>query len=141
MVSATAAALTVPQALVDAMVEHARMELPNEACGVLSGSLAEGRAVSFHPARNAAESPLRYNLDPDDLVRITFEIDDAGADVVGIFHSHVASAAVPSPTDRRQAFYPDAFYVLAGLTDPDQPEVRAWRIRDGEVEEAALTVE
>jgi proteasome lid subunit RPN8/RPN11 len=141
VVSAASPALTVPQALVDAMLEHARMELPNEACGVLSGSLAEGRAVAFHPARNADESPLRYNVDPDDLVRITFEIEDAGADLLGIFHSHVASPAVPSPTDRRQAFYPDAFYVLASLSDADRPEVRAWRIRDGSVEEAELTVE
>ncbi|MFN2483656.1 MAG: Mov34/MPN/PAD-1 family protein [Candidatus Limnocylindria bacterium] len=136
-----ATTLTIPLALVESMIEHARMELPNEACGVLSGSLAEGRVVGFHPARNVDESPLRYNVDADDLVRITFEIEDGGADLLGIFHSHVASPAVPSDTDRRQAFYPDAFYVLVSLTDTDSPDLRAWRIRDGDVSEAPLTIE
>ncbi|MDQ3879686.1 MAG: M67 family metallopeptidase [Chloroflexota bacterium] len=141
MTQTAAGALIVPRPVADAMLDHARADLPNEACGILSGSLADRRAVAFHPARNADESPLRYNVDPDDLVRITFEIDDAGADVVGIFHSHVASAAVPSETDRRQAFYPDAFYVLASLTDRDHPDLRAWHIRHGRVEEAGLRVE
>jgi proteasome lid subunit RPN8/RPN11 len=65
-------------------------------------------------------------------------IDDAGEDLVAIFHSHVASPAVPSPTDRRQAKYPDAVYLLATLMDPDatpMQALRAWRISDGDVTE------
>ena len=131
----------IPRPVVEAVLAHARAEMPNEACGLLSGSLADGRAVTFHPTRNAEESPLRYNVDPDDLVRVTFEIDEVGADLVAIFHSHVASPAVPSETDRRLAFYPDAFYVIASLTDPERPDLRAWRIRDGAVDEAPLTIE
>ena len=133
--------LTLPQAVVDAMLAHAAAELPNEACGIVSGARAEARAIAFHPTRNAEESPLRYNIHPEDLVRVTFEIDDAALDLIGIFHSHVASPAVPSETDRRLAFYPDAFYVLAGLGDRNGPDLRAWRIVDGEVSEAALTIE
>lgn len=140
MVTAGAGALILPGALADAMLAHSRAEMPNEACGLLSGSLEQGLAVGFHPTRNEEESPLRYNVHPDDLVRVTFEIDDAGADLLGIFHSHVASPAVPSETDRRLAFYPDAFYVLANLTDLERPELRAWRIRDGEVTEAPLEI-
>ena len=136
MVRAAVGALILPGALADAMLAHSRAEMPNEACGLLSGSLEQGLAVGFHPTRNEEESPLRYNVHPDDLVRVTFEIDDAGADLLGIFHSHVASPAVPSETDRRLAFYPDAFYVLANLTDLERPELRAWRIRDGEGTEA-----
>jgi proteasome lid subunit RPN8/RPN11 len=133
--------LTVPADLVEAMVAHARAELPNEACGVLSGSLAEGRALTFHPTRNAEASPLRYSVHPEDLVRVTFEIDDAGSDLVAIFHSHTKSPPVPSATDRRLAFYPDAVYVLASLADPDAPALRAWQLRDGDATEVSLTVE
>jgi proteasome lid subunit RPN8/RPN11 len=136
--------LIIPADLAEAMLVHARAELPNEACGVLSGSLAAGRVVAFHPARNSEASPLRYNVDPEDLVRITFEIDDADQDLVAIFHSHTRSAAVPSATDRRAAMYPEAFYVLATLADPHaEPAtaLRAWRIRDGNVTEATLAVE
>lgn len=136
--------LIIPSDLAEAMLVHAQTELPNEACGILSGSLGAGRVVAFHPARNAEASPLRYNVDPDDLVRITFAIEDAGQDLVAIFHSHTRSRAVPSATDRRAAMYPDAFYVLATLADPDAAAgdaLRVWRIRDGDVSEAELVIE
>lgn len=133
--------LTLSTALAEQLLTHARAELPNEACGLLSGDLASGRAVAFHPARNAEASPLRYNVHPDDLVRIIFEIDDRGENLVAIFHSHTHTPAVPSATDHRTAQYPDAFYLLATLTDPDASAadaLRAWRIRDGESTEVPL---
>lgn len=133
----------MPRLVGEQMLTHARAELPNEACGLLSGSLAEGRATTFHPARNAEASPLRYNVHPDDLVRITFAIDDDGEDLVAIFHSHTLSPAVPSATDRREAMYPDAFYLLASLTDagaPPERALRAWRIHGGQSFEVPLTI-
>lgn len=136
--------LTLPAALADALLAHARTELPNEACGLLGGDLAAGRAVTFHPARNAEASPLRYNVHPEDLVRIVFAIEDAGQDLVAIFHSHTHSPAVPSATDRRSAQYPDPFYLLATLADPDAAParaLRAWRILGGQSFEVPLRVE
>lgn len=137
-------ALTLTTEIGEALLAHARAELPNEACGLLAGSLAEGRATSFHPARNSEASPLRYNVDPEDLVRITFAIEDAGEDLVGIFHSHTRSPAVPSATDRRAAMYPDVFYLLATLAEPGAPPsraLRAWRIHGGQAFEVSLRLE
>ena len=82
-------------------------------------------------------------MHPDDLVRIVFGIEDAGEDLVAIFHSHTRSPAVPSATDRRTARYPDAVYLLATLADPDAAPVdalRAWRIRDGVSTEIGLRI-
>jgi proteasome lid subunit RPN8/RPN11 len=135
--------LALPAVVADELMRHARAELPNEACGLLSGSLASGRATAFHAARNVEASPLRYNVHPEDLVRITFAIEDAGEDLVAIFHSHTRSAAVPSATDRRSAMYPDAFYLLASLADADAPPdraLRAWRIYRGQAFEVPLTI-
>ena len=135
--------LALPAAVAEQLMSHARAELPNEACGLLSGSLTSGRATAFHPARNVEASPLRYNVHPEDLVRITFAIEDAGQDLVAIFHSHTRSAAVPSATDRRTAMYPDAFYLLASLADADAPPaqaLRAWRIDAGQAFEVPLTI-
>ena len=135
--------LVVPRSVAEELLAHARAELPNEACGLLSGSLASGRATQFHPARNAEASPLRYNVHPEDLVRITFAIEDAGEELVAIFHSHTLSPAVPSATDLRAAMYPDPFYLLASLADPDaSPEgaLRAWRIQGGLSSEVPLTI-
>ena len=135
--------LALTSSLADELMRHARSELPNEACGLLSGSLATGRATRFHPARNAEASPLRYNVHPEDLVRITFAIEDAGEELVAIFHSHTRSAAVPSATDRRTAMYPDPFYLLASLSDPDAlpaSALRSWRISRGQAFEVPLTI-
>lgn len=136
--------LTLPAALAEEMLAHARAELPNEACGILAGSLADGRATAYHPARNGETSPYVYNVHPDDLVRIVLGIDDAGQDLVAIFHSHTHTPAVPSPTDRRQAMYPDAIHILATLMDADaepMQALRAWRILHSEVIEVPLRIE
>jgi len=133
----------VPRAVAVELMAHARGELPNEACGLLAGSLAAGRANSYHRARNADASPLRYSVHPEDLVRITFAIEEAGEELVAIFHSHTHSPAVPSATDRRAAMYPDQFYVIASLADPDAPPdraLRAWRIIRGHAFEVPLTI-
>jgi [CysO sulfur-carrier protein]-S-L-cysteine hydrolase len=136
--------LTISDALADELLAHARSEVPNEACGILSGSAADGRATRYHPARNADASPYVYTVHPDDLVRIVLGIEDVGDDLVAIFHSHTHTPAEPSPTDRRQAMYPDAVYLLATLIDPSTEPMeafRAWRIRDGEATEVLLRIE
>ncbi len=136
--------LVLPRVVADELLAHARAELPNEACGLVSGSLATGHATRFHPARNLEASPLRYNVHPEDLVRITFAVEDAGEELVAIFHSHTHSPAVPSATDLRAAMYPEPFYLLASLAQPDAPPasaLRAWRIAAGEALEVPLSIE
>ena len=135
--------LTVPSPIANELLVHARSELPNEGCGLVSGDLAAGRVTRYHPARNVEASPLRYNVHPDDLVRIVFGIEEAGEDLVAIFHSHTRTAAVPSPMDRRTALYPGVFYLLATLVDPGATPasaLRAWRIHGGQSFEVPLRI-
>jgi [CysO sulfur-carrier protein]-S-L-cysteine hydrolase len=132
--------LSMPRALAEELLRHARAEAPNEACGLLAGDVGAGTASAYHPARNAAESPYVYSVHPEDLVRIVIGIEDGGQDLVAIFHSHARTAAVPSPTDRREARYP-VVYLVATLSDPEASaaeSLRAWRIDDGESREVAL---
>ena len=136
--------LTISRSLADELLGHAKAEVPNEACGLLSGDLASGLATRYHAARNAERSPYVYTVHPDDLLRIVLGIDDDGEDLVAIFHSHTHTPAIPSPTDRRQARYPGVFYLLASLTDPDAPPdvaLRAWRIIDGDSREEPLRID
>lgn len=139
----------LPVAIRDALVAHARAEYPNEACGLIAGTAqaAEGGAATrWYPTRNRAASPLRYEIHPDDLLRVSLEIDDADQVTWGIVHSHVRSPARPSPTDVGLALYPDALYLLVSLAG-DQADlitgaesVRAWRIVDSAVFEVGLDV-
>lgn len=143
MVTDAAGGLALTAEVADVMLAHARGELPNEACGLLSGDLAAGQGTRYHTARNAEASPLRYNVHPDDLVRIVFAIDEAGEDLVAIFHSHTHTAAVPSSTDRRTAQYPGVFYLVATLADREASPataLRAWRIHGGQAYEVPLRI-
>lgn len=130
--------LTLPRSYVDEMIAHAREEAPNECCGIIAG--ADGRPVKLYRARNAEASPYRYNVDPQDLLRIYREADANGWEFLVIYHSHTHTEAYPSPTDVRLAAWPDAYYVLVSLQHPDRPVVRAFRIRDGQVTEEELHV-
>jgi proteasome lid subunit RPN8/RPN11 len=138
----------LPAEIRAAMVEQARAEYPNEACGLIVGERAAaaegGRALRYEPARNKAASPYRYELDPADLLRLTIATDDAGEVFWGIVHSHTHSPAVPSPTDVGLAFYPDALYLLVTLAEDQadpatgEPGIRAWRIVGGAVHEVTI---
>jgi proteasome lid subunit RPN8/RPN11 len=97
-------------------------------------------ATGIHPAENLAASPLRFEVDGPVLFRMLDEIEDGGAELGAIYHSHTRSAPYPSQTDINLAFYPEALYVIVGVAG-EEPDVRAWRIRDGGVEEARLEVQ
>jgi [CysO sulfur-carrier protein]-S-L-cysteine hydrolase len=130
--------MKLSRALYDEMVEHARAEAPNECCGMVATS--NGEAIKVYPAVNAAASPLRYEIDGAEQYRIQMDIDDAGHDLGAIYHSHTRSKPYPSQTDINLAFYPEALYVIVGLAG-EEPEVRAFEIRDGQVTEAELEVQ
>ena len=132
------------------IIEHARAGYPNEACGLIIGSATAadgGRALRFLPTRNAAASPSRYEIDSGELLAATLEAEAIDGEIWAIVHSHLHTAARPSPTDIGLAFYPDPLYILVSLSpaeaDPTsgQPGIRAWRIVGGEVFEVALEVE
>src|SRR5947209_19978835 len=99
----------------------------------------DGAAVRVYRATNAAASPLRYEIDGAEQYRIQMEIEDSDLDLGAIYHSHPRTEPYPSQTDINLAFYPDALYVIVGLGG-GEPEVRAFRIRDGQVGETELAV-
>jgi proteasome lid subunit RPN8/RPN11 len=136
------ASVTVPATLIEAIVEHARAEDPNEACGVIVGDRPAadgGGALRVVATRTKAASPYRYEIHPDDRLRLTIEIDDANEVFWAIVHSHVRSPAYPSPTDVGLAFYPDALYVLVSLAE-QEPALGAFRIVEGAIHAVELLV-
>ncbi len=136
------AAVRLSPEIIEAIVDHARADDPNEACGLLIGDRPAadgGVALRFEPTRNKAASPYRYEIHPDDLLRLTIATDDADQAFWGIVHSHVRSPAYPSPTDVGLAFYPDALYVLVSL-QADQPALGAFRIVGGAIHPVEIVV-
>lgn len=120
----------------DELAEHAGEDAPNECCGVLWGR--DGALEGVARAENLRRSPYGYELDPKALLRAN-ELDDEGFEV-GIYHSHPRSAAEPSQTDINLATYPHWSYLIVSLAE-DEPDIRAWRISDGRVDEERIEVE
>jgi proteasome lid subunit RPN8/RPN11 len=134
------ASAAIPPAIRDDVVDWLREALPNEGCGVLvSDRYAEdgGVPTRFVGMQNVAQSPFRYIMDSDELLRVSLQIDDDDEVVWAVVHSHVASPPYPSPTDIGLAAYPDAIYLLASFAS-EPPEVRGWTIVDGAVNEVVL---
>jgi proteasome lid subunit RPN8/RPN11 len=120
------------------ILEHGLREFPNECCGVIAAR--EGSPVKVFPMKNADASPATYRLDGREQLQVFREMEDNGLDLWAIFHSHTHSQAYPSETDIRQAFYPEARYLLLSLEDRENPVIRCFFIEDGQVTEEELKI-
>lgn len=117
------------------MIAHARNTAPAECCGLLVGN---GRRIDEAVStRNADTRPTRFLVDPQDHLRLIRTVRGTGREIVGAYHSHPHSAAVPSPTDIAQAWWPELVHVIVSLAEAE-PEVRAWLIEAGAVREVPI---
>jgi proteasome lid subunit RPN8/RPN11 len=132
--------LRIRRDLVDAIVDHARRDHPDEACGVIAGPAGTDRPERFVPMVNAARSPTFYEFDSMDLLNLYREMDDRDEEPVVVYHSHTATEAYPSRTDVSLAAEPAAHYVLVSTRSDDEVEFRSYRIVDGEVDEEEVQV-
>jgi [CysO sulfur-carrier protein]-S-L-cysteine hydrolase len=121
----------------DALVEHSWSDFPYEVCGLL-GVRPDGTCVHY-PIDNAERSMTYYVMDGKQLLRAMREIEDEDWGLA-IYHSHTHTQAYPSATDIRLAAYPDATYLIVTLEDRDRPDIRAFRIVDGEVTERPVEI-
>jgi proteasome lid subunit RPN8/RPN11 len=131
-------ALHLTEDQVKEMIRHAQREYPNEACGLLAGR--DSRVEKVYQMTNAEHSPVTYRLDPEEQFRAFMEIEEAGWELLAIYHSHSHSSAYPSATDLELAFYPDSLYLIISLADRDQPIIRAFRIVEGVVEDERVEI-
>jgi proteasome lid subunit RPN8/RPN11 len=130
----------ISQDLVEEIVAHAREDLPNECCGIVSTS--DGTAVRVYRAINAVPSPVRFEIDPRDLIRIHTDIESSGLEMGSMYHSHVKSPAYPSQTDVNFAQnWPGVVWLIVSLADPEVPDLRGFHITGPEIQEVPLSIE
>jgi [CysO sulfur-carrier protein]-S-L-cysteine hydrolase len=132
--------LTISRVLHDKIVDHARKDHPDEACGVLAGPAGSDTPVRFIAMLNAARSPTFYEFDSGEQFRVWREMDSNDEEAVVIYHSHTATEAYPSRTDISYANEPQAHYVLVSTRSEAETEFRSYRIIDGEVTEEPVSV-
>jgi proteasome lid subunit RPN8/RPN11 len=111
------------------ILAHARESAPQECCGLLLGEDETARRVLR--CRNVHPTPeTRYLVDRGQLFEAFKAAKDFDRELVAIYHSHPRSPAEPSATDRAEAYWPEAAYVLVSLRS-ERPEVFAYRITAG----------
>lgn len=124
-----AAGLQISRVLYEQVIAHCRSRYPKEACGLLAGE--RDMVTQVYPMTNVEDSPIGYAMDPLEQLRTEKQMRQLSQRLVGIFHSHTASAAYPSSVDVRLAISADVSYVLVSLKDQAKPEFKSYRI-DGQ---------
>jgi [CysO sulfur-carrier protein]-S-L-cysteine hydrolase len=143
----------ISRELLEELVAHALEDPGNEVCGVVAVDAAEpaaerpaasepgAEAVSVLRATNIHASPLKFEIDPKELLGLYLAIEADGHVLGAIYHSHVRSRPYPSQTDVNfAANWPGVEWIIVGLVAGEQPEVRSYLIEAGEVREVALEV-
>ncbi len=131
--------LTLKKDLLEKIFKQIKEESPNESCGILAGK--NDRAEKVYAMANIDKSPATYFMDTKEQLLVMKDMRNLGLEMVGIYHSHVASPAYPSAHDVELAFYPEVPYVIISLKDKDNPTVRSFKIEEGKIAEEEVKIE
>ena len=118
---------------------HVERHWPEEACGILAGPGPQVERVYL--IENIRHSRVDYYMDPTQQVNAMLEIESAGWDVSGIFHSHPSGPPQPSATDIDRALYPDAVYIILAPAVGQEWALRGFEIRDGQVRDVPIHIQ
>ena len=124
--------------ILEEMIRHARREPQTECCGLLAGS--DGVITRIFPVSNSLASATAYEIAPMDLFQLFRRLREEGLEHLGHYHSHLRTENFPSERDIAQAYYPDqAYFIISAQVGAPRP-VRAFSIRDGEVQELKIEI-
>ena len=129
--------LIISQQIIDQLFEHAQNGLPEEVCGYLAGN--EREVLRHFPLTNIDHSPEHFSFDPAEQFQVVREVRKSGHVILANYHSHPETPARPSVEDIRLAFDPEISYVIVSLAG-DQPDIKSFRIRNGEVEKEEIKI-
>lgn len=129
----------LPRPLVNQILRHAQSAPEREVCGLLSAR--DGVPHRAYPVDNVADTPDRlFAMDPQGQIDAMRRMREADEALFAIYHSHPHAPAAPSPTDLRDAAYPDAVYLIVSLDTEGVLQMRGFRLRGDAVEDVELEV-
>ncbi len=131
--------LLVPRAILSQVLARAQEALPEEACGLLGG--LEGRVFAHYPGTNIALSPVRYEMDPRQVVEAIQDMLERGWDLVAVYHSHPSGPSGLSHTDLELAYYPESAYLVASPGPVGDWHLRAFHLDESGAVEVEIRVE
>jgi len=131
--------MNISRELLDELIAHVREDPENECCGVVAVELGQpARAARVYRARNVHASPLKFEIEPEELRKLWSACEEIG-ELGAIYHSHVRSEPYPSQTDINFASnWPGVEWIIVALAAGQAPEVRSFLIDGANVQEVPI---
>jgi len=122
--------LKVHKKVLEKIIDHAKKDLPNEACGYLAGN--DGNIVKSYPLTNIDKSHEHFSFDPKEQFETVKAARSEGLKLLAVYHSHPQTPARPSKEDIKLAYDPKISYVIVSVA-MEKSDVRSFLIVDGKV--------
>jgi proteasome lid subunit RPN8/RPN11 len=128
--------MRIDQAHLDAISAHGKRGYPYEVCGVLLGRAGEGRVakVAEMVNRETEQPKIRYQIAPEDLLKLQRESRTEQLEIIGYYHTHPDHPPRPSETDRRIAaggLSDGVFHIVMAVEKGETTRLEtAWVFRD-----------
>jgi len=123
------------------ILEYARQELPNEACGLIAGTDGDDgvrRIEKVYLLTNIDHSNEHFSIDPKEHIQSIKDMRSNGLKPLGNWHSHPESPSRPSEEDKRLAYDKDASYMILSLMDDNNPVLNSFHVEKGIVTKEEL---
>lgn len=133
--------IQIKQADYEAILAHARAQVPEEACGLIAGTVTEAGVKiveKVYLLENADHSPEHFSLSPAQQLQAIKDMRAHGWRPLGNWHSHPETPSRPSQEDKRLAYDSAASYLILSLMDPAQPVLRAFHIAGSSASEEPI---
>ena len=111
------------------LVKEAIQSYPNECCGVLLGRLSKFEVLDIRALGNSIRderASTHFKIFPLDVYQVEREIEGSDLEIVGFYHSHPDSEAVPSKEDA-EYMVPGLVYVILSVTSTGVSDIRAYQ--------------
>jgi len=130
--------IEMPAEILEEIIRQAREEAPLEACGLLAGR--DGRAARYYAMTNVDGSTEHFSMAPKEQFAAVKDMRERQIELLAICHSHPATPARLSDEDIRLAFTPGVAHIVVSLQDPHSPDIRGFKVQDGQVIEQTIKV-
>ncbi|MGN0482189.1 MAG: M67 family metallopeptidase [Lachnospiraceae bacterium] len=125
------------------ILDHAKAELPNEACGLIGGKIeGENQIITdIYLLTNIDHSPEHFSMDPKEQLEAVKDIRAKGNVLLGNFHSHPETPSRPSEEDIRLSFDSKAHYLILSLMEENNPVLNSFHVEKGVVTKENLVIQ
>jgi proteasome lid subunit RPN8/RPN11 len=128
--------ISLKQTDFERMLAHARQQAPEEACGLLGGTIdsqGDRHIEKVYLLENIDHTNEHFSLDPKDQLLAVKDMRANGLIPLGNWHSHPESPSRPSQEDIRLAYDKNASYLILSLMEPEHPVLNSFHVEEGQV--------